>query len=219
MAPAILPSTFLHRVENALGNLFSNYRGRDSGLLTAQSVFTSASSPSKNLVVRSPDCPDDQLKVEHSADGTGLFPTLNWTWDIKAGDEASKEVGEWIVVNEDPDAPLPSPIVHGIYYGIPAAKTSLTAKDFELVEGTKLSGGFQYGANRRNNIYIPPRPIIGHGPHRYVFEVIGVKQGLGKELEGLGKGAVTKEEVLKRLEGKVVAWGVWMGSYERKLGS
>jgi hypothetical protein len=53
-------------------------------------------------------------------------------------------------------------------------------------------------------------PPPGDGPHRYFFKVYAVGQTTGLE-----PGA-SKKEVLKAIEGNVLASGVLMGTYERK---
>ena len=58
-----------------------------------------------------------------------------------------------------------------------------------------------------------PRPVFGHGPHRYFFQVIG----LGQEVDQSSlTEAVTREELGREIQGKVVGWGTWIGVYERK---
>lgn len=137
----------------------------------------------------------------------GQFPSLQWS-----GIPANTK--EFLLVSEDPDASLPRPIVHGIYYGIVSTKTGVTGGDFE--QATKpfiLKGGFMYGKNRRGNVYIPPKPLLGHGPHRYFFTVIALDQPLDGSKFGESPAL---EEVAKAIQGKVVGWGQWIGVYERK---
>ena len=59
-----------------------------------------------------------------------------------------------------------------------------------------------------------PKPVLGHGLHRYMFQVVG----LSSDVEGgkLSKVA-TRAELERAVDRKVVAWGVWIGTYERKL--
>jgi phosphatidylethanolamine-binding protein (PEBP) family uncharacterized protein len=70
---------------------------------------------------------------------------------------------------------------------------------------------YRVGRNRRGTVFAGPRPVLGHGLHRYMFDVVGLRE----PLVGLGDGA-TKEEVGKAVEGKVVGWGRWMGTFERR---
>ncbi|KAF2640627.1 hypothetical protein P280DRAFT_323078 [Massarina eburnea CBS 473.64] len=65
-----------------------------------------------------------------------------------------------------------------------------------------------------NVVYIPARPPRGHGPHRYYFELVALDEKLSR-----GKlGAVpSKKEVVEAIEGKVVGWELWVGTYESRL--
>lgn len=60
---------------------------------------------------------------------------------------------------------------NSIYLGIPKETTKVVNDNFQLVDqtSTRLKGGFFYGKNRGNNVYIPPRPLINHGIHRCMF--------------------------------------------------
>lgn len=144
--------------------------------------------------------------MDQSAEGAGHFPSFSWP-------APSTDTKEFLIISEDPDAPLPSPIIHGIYYGIPATTTTITDADFEGVSENSLKGGFRYGKNRRGNIYIPPRPLLGHGEHRYFFTLIALSQPIDTaKLSPLP----TIEEIAQAIEGNVVGWGEWIGVYERE---
>jgi phosphatidylethanolamine-binding protein (PEBP) family uncharacterized protein len=96
-------------VELALSYLFKNAKERD-----AKSFYTSpafASCPDPTIPITSPDCGPSPAVFgnEYISDTGDTFPTLEWTAE---GDLASK-VKEWVLVVEDPDAPLPTPICHG----------------------------------------------------------------------------------------------------------
>ena len=89
----------------------------------------------------------------------------------------------------------------------------MSGDDFAEAAGAHtLKGGFRYGKNRRGNIYIPPKPLLGHGPHRYFFTIIALREPINSSnLSELP----TAEEVAAEIEGKVVGWGEWVGVYER----
>lgn len=57
-----------------------------------------------------------------------------------------------------------------LYMGIEPSMRSLENQDFASAEDaskpTLLKGGFCYGANRRDTVYVPPRPLLNHGIHR-----------------------------------------------------
>ena len=122
---------------------------------------------------------------------------------------------EYFLVVEDPDTSLPAPIVHGIYYSIPADKTHVGPADFEKVPGSGvLRGRFKHGKNRRGVVWMGARPVINHGPHRYFFQVVALKKTL--DLGTLSEIA-TPEELREELVGKVAGWGEWIGVHERTL--
>jgi hypothetical protein len=89
--------------------LFKNFRGRDAKLFITNPAFSSHAKPS--ISITSPDCgaTNAQLGVEYTHDGAGKFPELSW----RVSDELEGKVNEWLLVSEDPDAPLPTPIAHG----------------------------------------------------------------------------------------------------------
>ncbi|TVY35380.1 UPF0098 protein, partial [Lachnellula occidentalis] len=153
-----------------------------------------------------------QYKQDDGADNC-TFPTLTWTLPPTL---APERVKEYLLVIQDPDAPLPSPITHGVFYGIPPGKTTVAQEDLkETGRGNEVSGGFRYGVNRRGTVYAGPRPLRGHGEHRYFYQVIALGEGLDA---GKMSKVATKEELGREvsLEGRMLAWGEWIGVAERK---
>lgn len=63
-------------------------------------------------------------------------------------------IKEYLIVVEDLDVPLTGTILLGVFYGIPASRTSVTEGDFERTEkgvfGRQLSSGFKYSPMHRN---------------------------------------------------------------------
>ena len=100
--------------------------------------------------------------------GTNTFPPLNWG-GLPA---ATKEV---LLVIQDPDAPLPSPIVHSILYGIPPIITSVSEKDVPdgSMHVAKFTSpkSFKAGASFNKTVWMGPKPVIAHGVHRYFSQV------------------------------------------------
>lgn len=149
--------------------------------------------------------------------GSDKIPTISWSVpaDLKS------RIKEWVLLKEDPDAPIAEPVVHGIYYGIAASKTSTSQADYEVVspddDAKRLKGGFSYGRNRRGTVYVAPRPIMGHGAHRYFWSVLGLGETVdwAKVRQDAGAEGVEKKALLRAVDGKVVAWGEWIGTYER----
>ncbi|OAG01846.1 PEBP-like protein [Paraphaeosphaeria sporulosa] len=197
----------LRLLEYCLGRLLYRRRGYDSDLFFNTIPFGNLK---PTLRLESPECgpAGARLTNDHSAFGAGRIPHFTWP-------AAPPSVKEYLFLAEDPDAPLGHANVHGIYLGIPPTTTSLGPVDLEVVRvenGVKvLKNGWTVGQNRRGWVYIPARPPRGHGPHRYFFVLVG----LGEKLDlGRMDKVPTKGEVVREIEGKVVAWGVWEGTYE-----
>ena len=197
-------------IEYALSRLFANAKGRDAKLFTKGPAFAEHPTPTIEL-----SCPEvgpsgSQLHLDHSADGADRFPGLSWP----AG---SDEIKQYLLISEDPDAPLPNPIIHGIYYNIAPSVTGVNWEDLEFAtdsdEPNFLKGGFKYGKNRGGNIYVAPRPLVGHGPHRYFFELIALSQLMNVATLSA---VPTSAEIQSAIDGKVAGWGEWVGVYERK---
>ncbi|MCJ1313384.1 hypothetical protein MMC25_007062 [Agyrium rufum] len=231
-------------IESFIGLLLTSSKGYDSKLLHNKPVFTgfsaqgssfpssrpaevagstqqgSSSLPPQVIEVTSPECgpsPSPMLK-QHTPSGDNHFPHLTWT----VPGEYIPLIKSFMLIVQDPDAPLPIAPVHGIFYDIPVDKREVVASDFEAVtngssDNNMLKGGFRYGKNLRGTIYGGPRPVCSHGPHRYAFMVIGLGEGVDTSGE---KEAITRDRLEKEIlvgEGKVVCWGLWWGTYENKL--
>jgi phosphatidylethanolamine-binding protein (PEBP) family uncharacterized protein len=168
--------------------------------------------PEQSIIVTSPIGPSGSiLPVEYTQLGANAFPPLTWATNDPS---LQPKIKEYLLISEDFDSPL-KPIMHGLYYGIPINKTSLHAEDFVRLgeDGNVLKGGFNYGANLRRTVYSGPKPLLNHGPHRYVYTVVA----LGEVLDERNLGEAPGKEVLGReIDGKVVGWGQWIGVFERK---
>lgn len=197
----------MNYIEYGLSCIFASAKGRDAKLFTKSPAFAQHPTATIALSCLEAGLSGSQMHKELSAEGAGRFPTLQWP-------EASAETKQYLLISEDPDAPLPNPIIHGIYYGIPSSATGVSNVDFEETEEPHtLKGGFKYGKNRRGNVYIPPRPLLGHGPHRYFFTLIALNEAIdASKLSELP----TADEMAVAIDGKVLGWGEWIGVYERK---
>ncbi|KAG8165556.1 hypothetical protein KVR01_004108 [Diaporthe batatas] len=202
-------------VEVTLSWLLSGAKGRDEKSFYRSPAFKDLREPT--IEITSTECgagslaEPAQLKKEHSHDGEGRFPGLQWT----APSAISGQVKEWLLVVEDPDAPLPNPIVHGIFAGIGSNMTNIEHSHLGVADESKsaVEGGFHYGVCRRPVVYLPPRPLMNHGPHRYFFEVVALSETLAKDVL---ESRPTREKIAEAVQGKVLAWGLWVGAYERK---
>jgi phosphatidylethanolamine-binding protein (PEBP) family uncharacterized protein len=192
-------------LERTVAWLLQNRKGHDAGLIHKSTPFSKLPDPTIavecNLGPSGSDMPP-----EYSFFQQGIFPTLQWP--------AQNGAVEYLLVVEDPDAPFDKPVVHGIYYGISATTTQLTAKDFEVIgeeSALILRGSFKYGLNRRKSVYIAPRGLLGHGPHRYFYQLIAIRKKIDtRKLNTL----VSKDEIIRQIEGNVLCWGAWHGVWE-----
>ena len=204
-------------IEYALGRLASSIKAHDAKLFTKGLAF--ADFPNPTIELSCPECgpSGSKMKLHHTQFGDNVrdrFPELNWSQV-----EGAKE---YILLCEDADLPVPAIMFHGLFYAIPATVTKVTASDMELLEeGDKnakdgvllVKGGFRYVKNKRGCQYAGPRPLLGHGPHRYFYQLVALKEPV--DLESL-KPKVTKDGLGAAIVGKVIGWGEWVGVYEGK---
>ncbi len=133
----------------------------------------------------------------YTCDGVNVSPPLEW--------EGVPKTARTIAITcDDPDAPAGT-WVHWVLYNLPGDKIG-------LVENTpateKLAGGGMQGKNDFQKIgYGGPCPP--GGTHRYFFKVYALDSELA-----LQPGA-TKADLLKAMEGHIVAQGQLMGTYGR----
>jgi Raf kinase inhibitor-like YbhB/YbcL family protein len=108
---------------------------------------------------------------------------------------------ELAVLCEDPDAPSGS-FTHWVLAGVQPAATGLAdaCAPVPAVEGRNDFGEEGYGG---------PLPPVGDAPHRYVFEVYAAAAPLGLT------GAPSAEELRRALDGKELASGTLVGTYQR----
>ena len=146
----------------------------------------------------------EPILARHTQDGARVSPPLRF-----AGvPETARSLA---LVVEDADSPTPAPLVHALVWDIPAEENTgfqEAALDAEALPTTRAGASFG-----KNSFYsagwLPPDPPVGHGVHRYCFQVFALDGPLGLE-EGSGKSAF-----IKVLKGRVLAKGMLIGTYER----
>jgi Raf kinase inhibitor-like YbhB/YbcL family protein len=135
----------------------------------------------------------------HAFDDQDLSPALQWT----GVPPAAKSLA---LICDDPDAPMGT-WVHWVIYDLPPGTPGLSegvAKSPELADGAK-QGVNDY----KRTGYGGPCPPPGK-PHRYFFKLYALDT-----MTGLKSGA-TKKDLLKAMDGHVLAEGQLMGTYQRK---
>jgi Raf kinase inhibitor-like YbhB/YbcL family protein len=182
-----------------LGRLLRGIHAGDRKL--AWNDATLAAAPA-TLQLTSPAFPPGGLiPLRHAGEGVGdnVSPELAW-------EHVPPGTAELVLIIEDPDAPLPRPFVHGIVTAIPPAST-------RMEEGAlgELVGGPALGRNSFGRTgYVGPRALPGHGPHRYVFQLLALDRALSFDR------APSRAELLCALAGAVIARGRLDGTFEQR---
>ncbi len=130
--------------------------------------------------------------------GRLLRPALAWA-GIPEG------TAELVLIVQDPDAPLLRPVTHLIAMGI-APGDGLPEGALAPRAGSSVA--FGVGSFGRAG-YAGPRPVRGHGPHRYVFQMFALDRPLSfPATPGLAG-------VVSAMAGTVLSQGLLTGTYER----
>jgi Raf kinase inhibitor-like YbhB/YbcL family protein len=134
------------------------------------------------------------IPAKYAADNGNVSPPLQWS-------SAPGPAVEYVLIVEDPDAPMPHPFVHWIAFRIPAGASALP----EDAGNTALVG---QGVNGTGNTgYFGPKPPPGK-PHRYFFQLFALGAPLG------ARDGATREEIVNAMAGKVVGAGTLIGTYQ-----
>ncbi|MCQ2993431.1 YbhB/YbcL family Raf kinase inhibitor-like protein [Pseudomonas syringae] len=142
-----------------------------------------------------------QIPLSHvgSAKGGNLSPPLVWE-GLPTGTK------ELVLIIEDADAPIPFAFVHAIAIGIspqlnglPVGALSSASRGL-LTLGRNTFGGATY---------IGPQPLVGHGPHRYSFQLLALDRPLDFD------SPPNRNQLLKAIDGAVIGRGRLDGIHER----
>jgi Raf kinase inhibitor-like YbhB/YbcL family protein len=140
-----------------------------------------------------------RIPHRHAFDDDDLSPALQWS-DVPP---ATKSLA---LICDDPDAPMGT-WVHWVIYDLPPSTAGLSEG---VPKSPELANGAKQGVNDYNRIgYGGPAPPPGN-PHRYFFKLyaLDIKPDL--------KPGLTKKDLLKAMEGHVLAEGQLMGTYQTK---
>jgi len=182
----------LHNVRAGLDEIVFNTLGLREGMasLTLSSLAFADHAP---------------LPARYTADGEGLFPSLQWTGVPAAATSV-------LLIVEDADSPTPNPLVHAIVVGLPPGDGGLP--EGALPSGDHPGTGLHTGLNSYlQAAWLPPDPPPGHGVHRYAFQLFA--------LDALPTFSDTpgRDEVVDALRAHAVASGLLIGTCERPDGS
>jgi len=146
--------------------------------------------------------PNQPIPKKYTGEGVDVSPPLEF-----AGIPA--EAKELALICDDPDAPRAEPWVHWVIYKIPPNTTALPEGVERTERPANVPGALQ-GRNDWGTIgYRGPMPPPGHGVHHYHFKVYALDAPLD-----VGPG-LSKAQLLKAMEGHIIAQGELIGTYER----
>jgi len=151
-----------------------------------------------SIKVTSPAFNDgEKIPSKYTCDGANVSPPLAW-----AGVPANAKT--LALICDDPDAPGKT-WVHWVVYDLPVSKDSLA----ENVSKEEISAaGARLGMTDFKKIgYGGPCPPSG--THRYYFKLYALDSSTS-----LNAGT-TKDQLLKAMEGHILAQGQLMGNYKR----
>lgn len=134
----------------------------------------------------------------HTCEGADQSPALSWR-DVPPAAKA------FALIVDDPDAPVGT-WVHWVLYDLPGSAVQLP----QAVPATEtLAGGGNQGLNDFRKVgYGGPCPPPGK-PHRYFFKLYALDGPTNL------KPRASKAEVLRAIEGHVVATAELIGTYKR----
>lgn len=144
-----------------------------------------------------------RLPPRFTADGAGVSPPLVW-------DNVPDEATSLVLLVEDADSPLPTPLVHAIVWGMPADERRLDEGAI-VADGAGLDDGRDVGRGSfRREGWLPPDPPPGHGEHRYAFQLFALDADVVDPGSSPRRGAL-----IKAMSGHVLAAGLLVGCYSR----
>ncbi|NBB95541.1 MAG: YbhB/YbcL family Raf kinase inhibitor-like protein [Planctomycetes bacterium] len=127
----------------------------------------------------------------YKGEGRNVPPNLTWSG-------APQEVQSFALIVDDPDAPRDEPFVHWVAYNIAGGAGSLPTDT--ITQGVNDFGEKGYGG---------PMPPEGHGVHHYHFKLYALDADLALRPK------LTKSQLLKKIDGHVIATSELVGTYER----
>ncbi len=140
----------------------------------------------------------EMIPAKYTVNGENISPPLNWK-------DIPQNTKTLAIINDDPDA-FGGDFVHWVIYNIPVKTTGLPEN---LPPKEVLDNNIKQGTNDFPTIgYKGPQPP--KGVHRYMYKIYALDIELG-----LAPGA-TKQQLLKAMEGHILARGLLMGKYAKK---
>ncbi len=141
-----------------------------------------------------------------TGEGDDRSPHLRWS-------QLPPGTRQLALICDDPDAPTPQPWVHWVLYELAPDVSELPAglpKSPQLTAPLAARQGRNSWPSGQTTGYRGPLPPPGHGVHHYHFRLYALDAPLDTPP------GCTKDELLRRMQGHVLATGELIGTYERK---
>ena len=145
---------------------------------------------------------DGYIDDRYSAYFDDLVPGLSWSAVIEAQ--------SYVLIVEDPDAPMDQPFVHWLLWNIPGQATSIAEGLSRTEHPPELPGAIQGRNSGGTTGWHGTRPPPGHGVHHYHFQLFALSGPLDLPPK------TTLQELVDVLKGQAIASGELVGLYERE---
>jgi len=141
---------------------------------------------------------ESDIPSEYTCDAQNVSPQISWS-------QAPDNTVSFVLICDDPDSPSKS-WTHWVVFNIPKEKSSLQEKLPAI--GTFDDGMIQGRNDFGKTGYYGPCPPPGD-PHRYFFKLFAL------DIELLLDENSSKDDVLGRIEGHILAQAQIFGRYQR----
>ena len=144
---------------------------------------------------------NSKIPKKYSAYSDNMSPPLSWS--------AVPDAKSYVLILEDPDAPMSRPFVHWLAWNIPSSVTRLPEG---LPSEPSLADpeGMTQGKTTRGAIgYFGPRPPEGDAAHHYHFQILA----LDRVLE-VAPGS-DRDKLMQAVKGHVIAAGELIGLFAK----
>ena len=172
------------------------------------SVLLTGGANAQSMTLTSPDIAEgatignEQVFKGFGCTGGNVSPALNWS-GAPAGAKS------FAVTMYDPDAPTGSGWWHWVVFNIPAGTSALPKGAGDVKKKLMPKGAIQSRTDFGADGYGGPCPPPGKS-HRYYFKLYALDAAL------LLKPRATKQELLRAMDGHILAEARLSGTYQRK---
>lgn len=190
----------LEKIPSGAGRALSSVRAGPENLVFNDAVL--ADVPLRIDVLSAAFIDGGALPARFTSDGAGLSPPLEWRG-------APLTTAELVLLVEDPDAPMPHPLVPAIAWKLHGARGSIDEGALSAEDGRRPDTPMGRNSHLARN-YLPPDPPAGHGTHHYAFELFALDCATQFE-SAPGRGPL-----IEMLKEHAIAKGMLVGTYARR---